>query len=221
MAEPRGGLGHLLIGQPSLSSTVARALATKGDQPQYIEGRYNLGITALDLTQPEYRWLRRHTTWESHIAQAAVAAQFGYAQLGYLQASLGRISIICESVLLSNTSAGRLGYFISLGFNALGIATGPFSGHPVDDRMYDAAGAAASAAFVGGGTNAAPGVTAQQSRFVSLASGASLEVFGPWIVTGKVTPTTASSLTIVADTVNVSVQVSFRWRERELLASEA
>lgn len=217
---PRGGLGYLLVGQPNISSLVARALATKGDQPQFLEGRYELGITALDLTGMEYRWLRRSSTFEVHVNVAAVAAQFGYAALGISLGLSGRFLCTVESIILSNTTGARLGYNFGVRNLALGAAVGPNFGFSADDRSLSAASDQQSSAFGLGGTNAAPGFGTTRGRFCSLLSGESQVIPGPWVLSGKDNGVTTVGLWVVADTVNATLQVSFRWSERELLASE-
>jgi hypothetical protein len=220
----QGGIGYLLVGQPSLSSAVARALATKGDQPQYIEGRYELGVQALNLVDFEYRWLRRINTFQAWASQAAVAAQNQAIQLGAgtIAGGVARNMItVCESVIVCNENAAVQRFFIGLSTNNVGAASGPFFGYSADDRSLDASAAIQSNAFLATQSNAGALISANRSLVVTVPANTSMIVPGPWVISGK--PTTGGvtvSLVVAGGQSNIIVTAGFRWWERELLASE-
>lgn len=222
----RGGLGYLLIGQPAISSVVARALATKGDQPQYVEGRYELGVQALDLTDFEYRWLRRSQTWYGNAIQAAVAGQIQGVQFGLTTPSFGRILLaVLEEITLINQNAAALTLLYGLSSTVQGATSGPFLGYPADDRSLDNGPTftAQSAGFVATLSAVASPFAGMLNRagVIILQAGASAVIKGPWIISGKQVALGFSSSFCVAGTVaNQVVGAGFRWYERELLASE-
>lgn len=222
--ELREGVGYLLVGQPTLSAGLARALATKGDQPQYIDPRYDLSITAYDLTTPENRWLRRINTFEAWASQAAVAAQNQGVQLGAgtIAGGVARNMItVCEKVIVANENAATQRFLVGLSTNNFGASSGPFFGYAADDRSLDASAAIQSNAFLATQSNPGALIAANRSRLVTVPAGASVEVNGPWIISGK--PTSGGvtvSLVVAGGQSNIIVTAAFRWYERELLASE-
>jgi hypothetical protein len=217
----RGGIGYLLVGQPAISSVVARALATKGDQPQYLEGRYELGVQALDLTEFEYRWLRRTQTWQAWASQAAVAAQIQGVQLFLSTAPFGRtVLAVIEEITIINANAAAQTIAYGLSTTTQGITSGPFFGYPADDRSVDAVGAAQSLVGLGTLSAAASPLTVNRAGLVSILPGDSKTLRGPWILSGKVVSTVSETFCIASTNINQIVQASFRWYERDMLASE-
>lgn len=221
MADTRGGLGYLLVGQPSMASAVARALATKGNQPQYLEGRFELGVVAQDLTRPEYEWLRRTTSWHGSASQAAVAAQFQAIQFGQAVAARQMLTILDE-VTISNENAAAERFLYGISRTTNGATAGPFFGFPADDRVLDAAHAAQSGSFLVTMSNAVSPFNGQPSALIAIQPGDSVVLKGPWMLTAKPGPVAGilASFAVMAATQNRICTVSFRWRERELLASE-
>jgi hypothetical protein len=221
---PRSGLGYLLIGQPSISSLVSRALATKGAQPQYLEARYELGVQALDLTDFEYRYLRRTTTFLANVAQGAVAAQFQGAQFGIGSAGTGRsIVAVLESVTICNENAAAQVFLYGVSnIDTFGATSGPFFGMTADDRALDSGGLVQSAAFVATQSNAGALINANRAGRVAVPAGATVEVVGPWILSGKVAVGGAvfTSFVVQPAAQNLVCSAGFRWYERDLLASE-
>ncbi len=214
---PRDGLGYLLLGQPALSSLVARALATKGDQPQNLEQRYQLGVNALDLTDPEYRYLMRRPTFGVGVSLAAVAAQFGIYEFG---PSAGRPGAVIESLILSNLQAAASGFFFAVTTIASGAVGAGVFGFPEDDRFFSPALVPRGAYSLASGSNAVNPLAGSNPRIVQLPASTSIELTGPWMLSGKDNGVTIARLTVVTSQVNVASAVSVRWRERELLASE-
>jgi hypothetical protein len=221
--DARGGVGYLLLGQPALSSIVARALATKGDQPQYVEGRYELGLTALDLTDFEYQWLRRSQTFQVWASQAAVGAQLQAIQMiaGSNAGGVARnvISVI-EEITILNENAASQRFHYGLSSNTNGVTSGPFFGYCADDRGTDGAGGSQSQASIGTQSNAGGAFTANRSGLVSILPGDSKTIRGPWILTGKPAGIVTETFCIQGGQSNIIVTAGIRWRERDLLASE-
>lgn len=223
MKRDAGGVGYLLIGQPTLSAGLARALATKGDQPQFIDGRYDLSINALDLTAFEYRWLRRINTFQAWASQAAVAGQNQSVQLGAGTIAGGvarNMLTVCESVTVCNENAASQRFHVGLTTNAIGAASGPFFGYAADDRSLDSSAAIQSNAFLATQSNAAALIAGNRAAIVTVPAGSSVVVPGPWIISGKPAGTVTVSLVVVGGQSNIIVTAGFRWYERELLASE-
>lgn len=225
-SKGQGGLGYLLIGQPALASIVARALATKGAQPQDIEQRYQLGLNALDLTDYEYRYLRRTTTFQAHATQAAVAAQNQAVTLSIGSVGTARsVVAVLEELTICNDNAGAQTFFYGVSnVNSFGATGGPFFGMAQDDRSLgtDAAASVQSAAFVQTQSNAGAFLTANRAGRIVLAPGTSQILRGPWVLSGRTIPSLSvfSSFVVLGGQSNIIVTAGMRWYERDLLASE-
>lgn len=219
---PAPGLAYLLIGQPALSSIVARALATKGEQPQTIESRYQLGINALDLTDFEFRYLRRMATYTAFASQAAVAAQNQSVQFGLATAPFGRtVLAVIEEIQVHNNNAAAQTFLYGLSNNSVGAASGPFFGQAIDDRFWDQVAAPnQSAGFVATQSNAGALITLNRVGAVLVPAGSTVTVKGPWIISGKSTGVVSTSFLVAGGQSNIIVAASFRWYEREMMSSE-
>jgi hypothetical protein len=212
----RGGVGYLLLGQPTLSSLVARALATKGDQPQLVEGRYELGITALDLTEMEYRFLRRSPTWEAGAVQAAVAAQFPIFAAGF-QFNSPRVMAVIEEFTLNNQDVAAQTYRFGISYAGVGGVAQNTVAWQCDDRF--GAPQPRGALTIGMGTNAADPAGANFSQ-IRLPANSCFTVRGPWVLSGNQNAVFQAAFLITGGNVNTAFGARLRWYEREPLASE-
>ena len=217
------GLAYLLLGQPALSQVITRALATKGEQPQYLDPRYQAGVSMLDLSDFEYRWLRRAITFHAWASQAAVAAQVQAIQMGAgtIAGGVSRQNlVVIESITILNENATTQRFHYGLSSNINGATTGPFFGMAADDRGTDGTGAVQSQAFLATQSAAGGPFTANRAGIVSILPGDSKEIRGPWVLTGKPAGTVTESFCIAGGQSNIIVTAGIRWWERELLASE-
>ena len=222
MKSLREGLAYLLLGQPALSSLVARALATKGDQPQYLESRYQLGINALDLTDPEFLYLRRSPTFVASINQAAVAAQFPIIALQNNLAGSRASLCVIEEITIANTAAAAAanGAVFGVTFGgAGGVGAGAVSGVCQDDR-FGGVNLQQSRWTIAAGSNAASPMAIGAGYLVQLPGNTSQTFRGPWILSNKDNGVFSAQLVIAGTNVNTALAATIRWHERELLASE-
>jgi hypothetical protein len=215
-------LAHLLIGQPDLAEALMRALALKGQLPQYIEGELNASITAFDLADPEYLWLRRNVRLSQGITIAAVAAQF--AQFAFAPvANAGRSLAVVEQLILANPTAATQTFLVDSQPNiALGAAPNvPKSA--LDDRAIPFNQLQPTPAFGLGNAQGAVAITGAGALSIAVGAGQTVILPLNWIFTNRVVlPTPAPSLLLVQHSVvNLPLTAGIVWRERALLATEA
>ena len=98
-----------------------RALELKGDLPQLVDPRYQLGINVSDWTEIEYRWLRRERAYQVAGNLVALAANFGkiVMQVAVTNAMLS----VFDEIQLSNPSAATVTYRYGL-LNVAGYIAG-------------------------------------------------------------------------------------------------
>jgi hypothetical protein len=218
-----GGLAHLLLGQPDIAEQYMRALALKGQLPSYTGGEFEPSITVLDLTQPEFLWLRRIVRVQQSVSLTATAAQFSQIALAPI-AGAARVMAVVEKLIITNTTAGALHYFVDFLPNSLVAAAPNVPKSAMDDRAipFNAplqtqvslgiVNATAAAAIIGSG-----------GILVATAANTTVVLDLNAIFTARLVNTTPSpSLLMVQGTaLNLPLQVSFIWRERTLLATES
>lgn len=220
------GVGHLLVGQPDVAERMMRALALKGTLPQYIDGDYDPVAIVEDLTAREFDYLRRFIPWSATFgAVAGGAGVWSLVGIGP-KTTQGRSAIaVVDRVWILNQTAGalsyRLGLFPTTATGSLLAATGVA---PIDDRVLNNVPAGQNGLFAGGGGQNAvdPSTLIPGSTLVfSVPAGATLEVVGPWILTGAVNTAGAQHYLAITPTLaNTQVTASFYWRERALMATE-
>lgn len=218
------GLAHLLIGQPDLPEALMRSLGLKGTLPQFIEPELNVGITALDLSDAEFAWLRRNVRLQWGIQLAAVAAQFSQAVLAPI-AGAARTMCVVEKLIICNTTGVNQNYFVDLLPSALAFAAATLPRSAMDDRAipFNSLQPTPTFGWVGATAAAALVTGAAFAHAISVpASSIAVLDFG-WVLTARtVLNTPAPAYLIVANqAVNLPLTVSAVWRERTLLASEA
>ena len=199
---------YMLVGQPELSEQTMRALELKADLPQYVEAKYQLGVTVQDWTLPEYWWLRRGRTYRSGGVTGPVAAQLSYQTLNLVSGPLpGTQMAIVDSVLISNTTAAAGQYQAYLATPA--VLGGLINAQQADDRQVGP-----PAFEVRGNSAVAAPVSLASQVNVFIPAGSTFKLDGPWILTGN------AMLVVLCLTVNTSVAVTIQWKERAMLTSE-
>jgi hypothetical protein len=220
------GLAHLLIGQPDIGERLMRALALKGQLPQYIDGDIDPSVTVEDLTGREYDYLRRFIPWAASFGQVAGGAGvWSLVGIGP-KSTQGRSAIaVVDRVWIQNSTAGaltyRLGLFPTTATGTLLAVTGVA---PIDDRVLNNVPAGQNGLFAGGGGTSAvdpiTGIPGSTATF-TVPGGNTFEVVGPWILTGATNTAGAQHyLAITPVLANTVVNATFYWRERALLATE-
>lgn len=197
--------GLYLVNQPDIPQRMFRALDLQGSLPHELEPRYRGVIVAEDLTLPEFWYSRRGRRFQGGSAIGAVVGQQCFSQLIPLGlTTTARLIAIVDSVFVSSPAGGATAFSIGLGGPP--AASTARASLQADDRHN-----ASSACSIQDGTSAAP-VTPGGALVVDIAGSQTLEIRGPWILTG------ISNLVVVSTTVNVGVRIGYRWRER--LAAE-
>jgi len=220
---PADEVGFMLLGQSEIAEQAMRGLELKGDLPQRIYSRMDLSITAEDMTQPEFYYLRRMSSWSKRVSIGAVAAQFPKASIaapnvaGDIRSTLA----IVDRIIIRNAGAAVDAYQIGI------VMTGPSGTAGVaapttarDDRFQIVGASATCACSLAAGNAAASSFVNEGNMLVSVGIGATLVVEGPWILSGVANVSFASRLMVEGVTVNAGLDVSFIWRERALLTSE-
>lgn len=198
-----------------------RALALKGQLPQYLDPEFQASINLADLTDAEFRYLRRETLWEAGLTQAAVVGEFGVLVVGPKNNSTRTTLGVIEEVIVQNIAGSATSLRVGLISTAnTGSAANAGAGVPRDDRY---AGASNQSVFgVGVGSNAVSPTTYTNTSFIRLGVDAIATVKGPWVLTNGVGPTAASQVLmgVWGTEVNKALQAHFIWRERALLTTE-
>lgn len=225
MAKAPVGLAHLLLGQPDLAEALMRSLGLKGALPQYIESEFNASISALDLADPEYLWLRRTQRYQQTLQVGPVAAQFSQIVFAPV-AGAPRTLAVLEKVIITNSQAAAAQNFIwdfyvdaVTGFAPAAIPKSGFddrgwpfnTGQPVPAfGLINATGAAAKV-VIGGG-----------SGWISLPASTSFVLDVAGVFTARSITNTPAPLffAVAAQAVNLPLTATFIWRERAMLASE-
>lgn len=210
--------GYLLNGQAELAEQTMRSLELKGDLPQLVDPRIQLGVQVDDWTKPEYRWTRRMGSFMRGELSGAVAAQFSYVIFGSLTVASRTLAAV-DSAIISNPGAAAVQVQFGLIDSAL-FAPASFTGIR-DDRMY-AGGVTTRAAF---GTQSVQNVTALLTTgnpAVYLAPGTSMRVPLEVVLTNKPSGTAGQLIQLAFQNSIVlsGLAVSVFWRERALLTTE-
>lgn len=198
-----------------------RSLGLKGQTPQFIEPEFSVGITALNLDDPEYLWPRRTMRLSQGIGQIAVAASFSQGAFTPVSGANPRLAVV-EQLIITNTTAGGLTYFVDSQPNISVPAAAGTPRSALDDRAIPFNNLQPSPSF-GLVTNAnAVGWTGAGALTVSVPANSSLILPLNWVFTARQVLTTPapSSLLIQNSTLNSPLNFSVVWRERNILASE-
>jgi hypothetical protein len=220
-----GGLGHLLIGQPDLSEGMMRSLGLKGTLPEYIEGELNASITAADLRDPEYLWLRRTARFMRGARVAAVAAQFG-ARVLLPQVGAPRALAVVEKITLGNPSAVAMAFLVQMGgLNTTITQPNAVSEYTLDDRINVVNAFGYTPTFSVAAFAAVTQIVDTGAFAYDVPANSSLEIYPDWVLTGRRvgnggTVTDFIGAMVQGSIVNQAFDVGFTWRERGLLASE-
>jgi len=212
--------GYLLLGNPGPSEQVMRALELKGDLPQHLDPRYQLGIQALDLESVPYRYLRRAIRYQVFQAAAAVAAQHGqFCFFPPPNFNNTRPTLVWIRHFTFIAAAGA-GYEVGFGLTAAGGGgTGaPLQGVAQDDRAYPGIATSGSTLQVG---NAVASGLQPGSRFMRVPAGESLEVEVDYVLTSRsINGIFLTGVFIEVSDLNVAASLTVEFEERPLLTSE-
>jgi hypothetical protein len=191
-----------------------RSLALKGALPQFLNGEYQAGINLLDLTDPEYQYLRRFQRFQGGAAVGAVAAQYSYVAIGRNGSSRDMIAVV-EKIVIANIGAANQQFYIYLTGNPL---FGPGSGLnlPTDDRSPSNSG------FTIGTFNSATDISSALFGVcrVCLNVYQTITLDTPYILTNALTGGNLSLLYVQTQALNSPLAVTFYWRERAVVAGE-
>jgi hypothetical protein len=212
-----GPQGAMLIGQSEYAERLMRALALKGDLPQYIAPVADLSYTQEDFTRFDWCWLRRETRWSvggTGVAGVGVFSIFAFAA----QSAVGRQTLASvDKIIVSNPSAATISVNFGLTMAGVGGVALTRFGQMLDDRQFQAAQSGFAA---GTGQNAASPAPAQCFLF-SIPAGGSFDLpVCPLLMTNADNGVFGSAFVIVPTVVNVGMQVGMTWRERQLSDSE-
>lgn len=222
MSPLPGGLpGQLLLGQAELAELLMRSLGLKGALPQFLDGRFSPEVLVADLTAPEYKYLRRETSWTAGQSVAAVAANFSIAAIGPRNPQLSRFVAVVERIIVSNNSAAALNFRYGLVSTAQASVAVATNGAPRDDR-FAATGLNQSVMATGQANQVGNPVTFTATPVISLPAGGSIVVETPFVLTGGPGPTAGDQVLCAVwnAIVNQPLEVTFDWRERVPVQSE-
>jgi hypothetical protein len=197
-----------------------RALELKGDLPQNLDPRYQLGIQVLDLETAPYRYLRRAMRYQVFQAAGAVAAQ--HAQFSFVPPpNFGGSRPMLVHVRHFTFIAGATGYEVGFGLTAAGGGgTGtPLQGVAQDDRAYPGARSSGSTLLVG---NAVASMLSAGARFMFIPANSSVEVVVDYVLTSRdiTGGIFLTSVAIEVSQLNVAASLTVEFEERPLMTSE-
>lgn len=210
------GLGERLLGQPEVAERARRALSIKGEMPERLEEQLSGSVTMEDLTQPEYWWLRRTMSyWRGVTVAAGGAGNFNVFSLAQ-SPSASVLAIVDQIVIYNSTAAIQLYRFGLSTNNAVGTSTS-IDGGPLDARQQGDPLIVTGAFQIFHGVNLTAFFPLTNDGVVDVQVAANSQLFipGAWLLTS------AMNLFVSGGNANVAGGVSFRWRERSKLASEA
>lgn len=197
------------VGQQDIPTALTRALGLQGPVGNRLDERLQLGVTAYDLTQPEFRWLSRGALAGCQASVAAVAGEQPFCSVGLLSTP-NQTLVVVEQVIITNSNASQVIVAVGLGSAVPGGTSTKTRGIPRDDRYGIANTTRASFWY---GTDPAP-TTPTTTRFWLAANGGQLVLTQPWVVSGQ------ALLNVVCGNTNVNLTVSIFWRERNLHPTE-
>jgi hypothetical protein len=197
-------LAYLVNQSPDLSESVFRAFNLKGELPRYFDPRFGLGATLEDFTRPEFWWLRRGYLMSAGADVASVAAQQSFVSL---TGAPNRLTIV-EQLRIDSATANAA---VVVGLGGAVAAGAASSADLRDDRTGPLTSTISGASIVSG-TSAAPVIPG--FTFPVRVGPGQTAVLGPFILSG------VANLNVICSNVNISLCVSFHWRERELLPTE-
>lgn len=212
-----GDLAYLLLGQSELSEQIMRALELKGDLPQRLFAGFDPSITALDLTEMPYRYLRRQLSFAQVHNIGPVAAQFPRVQFAIFQ-NTGRVLVQLRKAYISNPGAAALSVQFAVQ-SVGGFATNQRFGWGTDDRVTPTQ----SGVVMTSETNVATTLSTATAgiRQVFVPPGSTVVVEPNIILTNKVSPSgVINSVLFEGGTVNTQMIIACEWDERSVQTSE-
>lgn len=216
---------ELLNGQPELTEALMKAYELKGDLPDGIVGQLAPVIEVDSLhvgRSPEYGRLRRWALARGGDNVPAVAAQLSWSGVIPRSATVRGICVV-ELVQVSNPSAATLAFQL-----AQAQIPGAVGGNATvrDDRMNQISpGGSFFTGLFGVVSGQSAGAVipagAGQNFTFNLPAGGSIVIPLDDVLTGKPNDTSNPvGVFVQATTVNTAINVGWRWRERQALASE-
>lgn len=214
-----GAGGGMLLGNADYSERLMRALALKGDLPQFMAPVFGNSFQLEDFSRAEWSWLRRETRWSVGGTGVAGAGVFSIWAFGTDAATLRQTQATVDSIVVSNPSGATISLTFGLSMAGTGGVALTRFGQQLDDRQFQAAQSLYAA---GTGQNAASPAPAQGYLFSIPAGGAIQLPVTPVILTAQpnAAGTFTSVIVIVPTVVNTGFQVGMTWRERQLSDSE-
>lgn len=201
-----------------------RGLDMKGDLPELVDPRFQLGIAAQDFTGPEFSWLRRESRVGHSITSGASVGNFSTIEFGLYPSPSDvnqRIMVVVDKIIISNGNANAGRMFWGLIDKTFAGGAGP--GTQFDDRdVVPGAGAIPGVVF-GAAANPAAATLIQPACLAWIQGGSNLTVDYPFILTNKRAVTGGNPRNVLAfcsGELNVAWSVTIMYRYREILSSE-
>jgi len=214
--------GYLLLGNPSPAEQAMRALELKGDLPQLVDPRFQLGLNLLDLDTMPYGFLQKKLRYVVSKAGAAVAAQ--HTQFCFVPPpNFGGTRPTLVHIRRVHIIAGATAIEVQMGLSAGGPgACGAFvAGSPCDDRAYGGATASAGSTM-GTGNAVASLLPAQPLRIVNVPLNTMLTLDVDYVLTSRDVTGGVFLTSFVAEVsgLNVPATLTMEFDERPLMTSE-
>lgn len=216
--------GFYEMGQPDIAERMFRSLGLVGDLSGRLLGDITPIMAVEDLRTPEFDWGRRFKRLQSGDLAPAVAGQNSYVGLwpSATAVARGRYLAVVDRIIIANENASAQPMLFGM-VGALSTPAGTGSSNAGDDRWPGASpggGQTQSMLAVVPGQSATPAVPNPTCRLV-LPAGASIVLDWGWVLTGRLSNLAAPfGLSVQTVNVNISLSVTYQWRERDILTSE-
>lgn len=207
---------------PQLWEQVMRSLDIQGPLPDAVEPAVQPGVTLLDMTAPEYLWLRRTRRFIHGTSFGPVAGQFSRVEFTLTQPG----TIVTLDLLILNPNAGTVNYGVEQVFaQTAGLAsTTREQNADVRQPSNTATGAALPVLDVRTGNLAAVAPTAN-AVLVSVAPGAAVRfptlILDPDLPVTGLGPGGQAIFALVPGAANTACAFLAEWTERVKSPQEA
>ena len=199
---------HLSIQYQELAEGLQKALGLQGSLVGGLEPAMQVGLNILDLTDPEFLWLRRTQRYAAGFQLAAVAAQYAISEI-INDVGTGIIAVVSPVIQNTNAAATLFSVYVQ-------------PGSPVVPAHLRRINLDARQAFPGGNAPAVCQVTAGNAAAPAPAANAA----SYWVPAN--TPTRLPDIILVPGTkiiiqtsaVNLASNIVWEWTERFLQPAE-
>lgn len=199
---------HLKLQYQELAEGLQKALGLQGSLIGELDPAMQVGLTVLDLTSPEYLWLRRTQRYAAGFQLAAVAAQYAISEL-VNDVGTGIIAVVKPTIQNTNAAATLFSVYVQPGGAAVPAHIRRIN---LDSRQAFPGGNAPAVCQVTAGNAAAPAPAANSASWWVPAN-TPQELPPIILVPGQ-------KIIIQTSAVNLGSNIAWVWTERQMQPAE-